>query len=377
MDRLESDLREEFARRVATPPSVAHLADAALLSGKRARRRRRAVVGSSAAAVVVVVALAMTSLVPRLTDRSSDVAAASLKGPPRVPMFIGQDGEVIDWVGGTMRVRQLRDAWPVAEVPSGLLVVTGSPLSLGLLGSDDTPHILFRGLGFEGAAVARDGRRATVVVGAGGLREIELPSGRLLRSVDDVGQGEQVIPVAYSARAVLLTAGEGTKQYAMVWHSGGDGVVAVLDGAAAAEDGADADFSNERDAVGGRGAFAVREDRCRTEIRQLRAAAGPLWRLCREPFAGFSPDGGAVLATNALGTGLIVHRASDGRVLRTFEADRGMQAHAWESNDAVLYTTVKRDRTVIVRCSIRSGRCATAAELPFADRGMVMVPTAG
>ncbi|MBW3638588.1 MAG: hypothetical protein KY451_01845, partial [Actinobacteria bacterium] len=117
-----------------------------------------------------------------------------------------------------------------------------------------------------------------------------------------------------------------------------------------------------RDAVGGRGAFAVADDRCRTEVHQLRNGSGSPWKLCGETFAGFSPDGEAVLATDATGTALTVHDSGNGDVKRTLTVPTGPRAYAWESSDTVLYATVEGGRTVVVRCSISSGDCATAAE---------------
>jgi hypothetical protein len=174
--------------------------------------------------------------------------------------------------------------------------------------------------------------------------------------------------VAYSADAVLLTAGEGPAQFAALWEAGDDAVVAPLEGLDAAVGGGDAEFSSGRDAVGGRGAFTVGDARCRTEVHQLRNGDGRPWKLCREIFAGFSPSGDAVLATDATGNALVVHDAADGDVDRSFQAPDGLRAYGWESDDAVLYSTVAGSRTLVVRCSVAIGTCRTAADFPYNDR---------
>lgn len=377
MDRLEADLREELARRVATAPGLPALADTVVRRGRRARLRNRAVATTGIAAVAAV-ALAAGSLLPSLNDRHSNVAA-SLEGPPRVPLYVAQGrGELIDWVGGEQRTRAVGESTPVAQVPSGLLLVAldaGQP-ALALLSADDAePRILVRRLHGQSVAVSDDGQRATVVVRSQRLpqlQEVELPSGRVLRSVSlglPVFDPERpLLPVAYSADAVLLTAGEGPAQFAALWEAGDDAVVAPLDGFDAAVGGGDAEFSNSRDAVGGRGAFTVGDARCRTQVHQLRNGDGRPWKLCRETFAGFSPSGDAVLATDATGTALVVHDAADGDVDRTFQAPEGLRAYGWESDDAVLYSTVDGSRTVVVRCSVTIGTCMTAAEFPYNDR---------
>jgi hypothetical protein len=377
MDRLETDLREELVRRAATAPGLPALADTVVRRGRRTRLRNRAVATTGIAAVAAV-ALAAGSLLPSLNDRDSNFAA-SLEGPPRVPLYVAQgSGEIIDWVGGEQRTRAVGESTPVAQVPSGLLLVTldaGQP-ALALLSADDAePRILVRGLHGQSVAVSDDGQRATVVVRSQvltQLQEVELPSGTVLRSValglpvfDPDGP---LLPVAYSADAVLLTAGEGPAQFAALWESGDDAVVAPLKGFDAAVGGGDAEFSSGRDAVGGRGAFTVGDARCRTEVHQLRNGDGRPWKLCREIFAGFSPSGDAVLATDATGNALVVHDADNGDVDRTFQAPDGLRAYGWESDDAVLYSTVAGSRTLVVRCSVAIGTCATAAEFPYNDR---------
>lgn len=386
MDRLEEDLREELARRVATAPGLPALADTVVRRGRRARLRNRAVATTGIAAVAAV-ALAAGSLLPSLNDRPSNFAA-SLEGPPRVPLYVAQgSGEIIDWVGGEQRTRAVGESTPVAQVPSGLLLVTfdaGQP-ALALLGADDAdPRILVRGLDVQSVAVSDDGQRATVVVRSQPfpqLQEVELPSGSVLRSVP-LGPGfdpdRPLLPVAYSADAVLLTAGEGPAQFALVWEPGDDAVVASLGGGRdAAVGGGDAEFSSDRDALGGRGAFTVSDARCRTEVWQLRNGDGSPWKLCRETFVGFSPSGDAVLATDATGNALVVHDAANGDVDRTFQAPDGLRAYGWESDDAVLYTTIAGSRTLVVRCSVTLGTCGTAAEFLYNDRIPQPVRVAG
>jgi hypothetical protein len=382
MDRLEADLREEFARRVATAPGLPALADTAVRRGKRARLRHRAAASTGIAAVAAV-ALAAGSLLPTQDDRQPTVAS-SLQGPPRVPLYVGQSGELIDWVGGEQRTRILDESTqPVAQVPTGLLLVTvadGQP-ALGLLGADDAePRILVRELQGEAVAVSGDGTRATVVVRSV-LQEVELPSGRVLRSVAlappvfDVNRPPR--PVDYSADAVLLTVGEGASQYAALWEGGDDAVIGRLDGFDATVGGADATFSSDRNAIGGRGAFSVGDARCRTEVHQLRNGDGRPWKLCRETFAGFSPSGDAVLAADATGEALIIHDADDGDVDRTFRAPDGLRAYGWESDETVLYSTSAGSQTLVVRCSVTSGSCSTAVELPYDDRIPQPVRSAG
>jgi hypothetical protein len=386
MDRLEADLRKEFARRVTTAPGLPALAETVMRRGKRARLRNRTAATTGIAAVAAF-ALAAGSLMLSSNDRQSNFAA-SLEGPPRVPLYVGQSSEVIDWVGGKQRTRALGESTQlVAQVSTGLLLVTvdtGQP-ALALLGTDDAePRILVRELHGQAVAVSDDGQRATVVVGSPALpqlQEVELPSGRLLRSVvlapPVFDPNRPLLPVAYSARAVLLTAGEGPGQFAALWEGGDDAVVAPLDGFDAAVGGADAEFSSSRDAVGGRGAFTVGDARCRTEVHQLRNGDGSPWKLCRETFVGFSPKGEAVLAADATGNALNVHDADDGDVDRTFQASDGLLAYGWESDDTVLYSTSAGSRTLIVRCSVTSGNCVTAAEFPYNDRIPQPVRSAG
>lgn len=136
--------------------------------------------------------------------------------------------------------------------------------------------------------------------------------------------------------------------------------------------GADANFSDDQDALGGRAAFSVRDGRCRTEVHQLRNGDGNPWRLCGETFAGFSPDGRAVLTTDATGRALMVRGADDGDLDRTFDVPERVRAQGWESSSTLLYTTTDGRRTVIVRCSIKTGACMQAAELP--DSGQAPQP---
>lgn len=375
MSRLEQDLREEFARQVAAPPPLPHLADAVLRRGKRARSYR-AVAAAGATAVVVAFALSASSMLPSLVDPEPDIASAALDGPPQVPLYVGQEGvaEVLDWPGGTQRSRPLGEpVQPVAQVPAGLLVVlVDAQPALGLLGrDDDEPRRLVDGLAAESVAVSDDGQRAAVVVTADvgrRLQEVELPSGRVLRSVELASPTfADAVPVAYSAGAVLLTVGEGSEQRSALWERGDNAVAAPLDGFTGAVGGSDAEFSSDRDAVGGRAAFTVRDDRCHTEVHQLRNGDGSPWRLCGEVFIGFSPDGQAVLATAGDASMLLVHDADDGSITRTLEVPQGLRAYGWESDDTVLYTTRNGPKTVVIRCSVDTGACATAAEFPDND----------
>lgn len=374
MDRLETDLRDELARRVAVAPGLPRLADEALRRGRRARRRRAAATAVGGACAVAMT-MSLGALVWPPTERQGEIAAVPLEGPPRVALYVGGTGEVLDWPGGARRTRTLGEsAVPVAQVPSGLLVVIGGGQpALGLLGPDDDeePRVVVDGLDGDGVAVSDDGRRATVVTARDGVRqllEVELPSGRVLRSVGLAppvfGTGEPVLPAAYSARAVLVNIGEGGQQRTRLWEGNDDAVIGGIEGVAATVGGARADFDDDRDALGGRSAFTVRDDRCRTEVHELRNGGGKPWRLCEEAFAGFSPDGEAVLATDATGTALLVRAADGGDLQRTFDVPNGVRAQGWESSSTLLYTTVDGSRTVVVRCSTDSGACAQAAELP-------------
>lgn len=381
MDRLEVDLRDEFARQVAVVPSLPQIADTALRRGRRARRRRAALVAAAGVGVLAVT-LSLTSVVSPLTDRRADVAAVPLDGPPRVPLFVGQTAEVLDWPDGVQRTRSVGESVvPVAQVPAGLLVVIGGTQpALGLLGSEDeTARVVVAGLAGEGVAVSDGGLRAAIVTnGEYGrqLQEVELPSGRVLRSVNLAppvfGFGEPVVPAAYSGQAILVNIGEGGAQRTRLWEGNGDEVVGNLEGVVATVGGADADFSDARDALGGRVAFTVRDDRCRIEVHQLRNGDGNPWSLCRETFAGFSPDGRAVLATDATGRALLVREADDGDLKRTFDVPEGVRAQGWESSSTLLYTTMDGPRAVVVRCSINSGACTQAAEFP--DTGQIPQP---
>lgn len=385
MDRLEEQLRDELSRRVATPPYVPNLADTVVRRGRRAKQRR-ALAAAGAAVAVVAVVLASTSVLPSPDDRPERFADLPLEGPPRVPMFVDQTGELIEWVGGEQRSRQLGELWAVAQVPAGLLVVMpGERPGLGLLGENETaPRPLVEEMASHGVAVSDDGRRAAVVAWSGPsqqLQEVDVSTGAVLRTVllarPDFSAREPVVPVAYSGGAVLITAGEGPRQRAVLWESGEDAVVAQLDGFRRALGGADADFSDGRDAVGGRGAFDVDDDRCRVEVHQLRNGDGDPWQLCRENFVSFSPSGEYLLATDAVATGLVVHDAGSGDVRRTFQVPDYVSAASWESEDAVLYTTASDGSMVVVRCSVSRNACATAAEFPYTDRVPRPVPQVG
>jgi len=385
MDRVEADLRDELARRVAAAPPLPHLADSAMRRGRRARRRRRSTAVVACAAVVGL-ALSVARVLPGLPDRAPDVAAVPLEGPPRVPLVVGPGAaEILDWPGGELRSRPVAEGVvPVAQVPAGLLVVLGGATpGLGLLGpDDDEPRTVVPGLAGQDVAVSDDGRRATVVVAAASgrrLQEVELSSGRVLRTVGPVlplAGDDEVRPVAYSADAVLVSVGAGRQTRTLLWEDGDDAVVGELDGVLGALGGARAEFSDDADAVGGRGAFGGADDRCATRVLQLRNGDGSPWALCGETFAGFSPGGAAVLAVSGNET-LLVHDAEDGDVTGSFEVPTGVRAHGWESDDTLLYATPSGDRTLVVRCSVSRGACATAVELPSVDRTPQPVRTTG
>lgn len=376
MDRLEEQLRDELTRRVAAPPYVPHLAETIVRRGRRVRQRR-ALTAAGAAVAVVAVALAGTSVLPSPSDRGERYAAEPLEGPPRVPIFLAQDGELVEWFDGEQRSHGLRDMTPVAKLPDGILVVggPGGQLGLAVLADDRSqPSPVLAELSHSAVAVSDDGDRVVVVTSDGPgrqLKELELPSGRVLRTVVLAGPvfpgDELVLPVAYSGDAVLLTAGEGRRQRAYLWEAGDEHVVGQLDRFRSVLGGADADFSGDRGAIGGRGAFTVDDD-CRVEVHQLRNRGGNPWRLCGEDFVGFSPDGEHVLATGEGLTAVVVRDADSGDVRRTFEVPGRVNAAGWESDDALLYTSVQDGGTVVVRCSVSRDACTQAASFDGTDR---------
>jgi hypothetical protein len=385
MDRLEEALRDELTRRVAAPPYLPNLADSAVRRGRRVRQRR-VLTAAGAALAVVAVALASTSVLPSSTERGERFADAPLEGPPRVPLFLDQSGELVDWVDGEQRAHGLPNATPVAKLPDGLLVVggPGGQLGLGVLADDrsQTTPVL-TALMHSSVAVSDDGARVAVVTAEGfgrQLQELELPSGRVLRSVALAQpwfpEDEFVLPVAYSGDAVLLTVGEGPRQRAMVWEGGGDAVVGQLDGFRGVAGGADADFSSDRDTIGGRAAFTVDDADCGVEVHQLRNGAGNPWKLCGEDFVGFSPGGGSVLAVDEP-TALVVRDADNGDVRRTFETPDSVATAGWESEDALLYTSVRDGVTAVIRCSISRSACATAVDLPRTEGPVYTVRSVG
>lgn len=374
MDRLEADLRDELARRVTAPPFLPGLAETTVRRGRRARRRRTALVAGAGAAAVAL-ALSTTSLLPTLPDGRPSIATAPMDGPPRVPVYLPERGELLDWDTGAQRTRQLGEgSTPVAQLRGGLLLVTADR-RLALLGPDDVePAVLLSGLASSGVAVSDDGTRATVAVAAGQwvqLREVALPSGRQLRALAPLDA--LVTPAAYSGEAVLVTLREGDAQRVRLWESGDDAVLGIVDGVLAAVGGADADFSRDRDALGGRAAFSVRDDRCPTEVTELRNGPGSRWELCQEQFVGFSPGGSFVLGIGAADARLVVHDADGGDVERRFDVPTGVRAAGWESEDSLLYATVGAGRTVIVRCSVQRDACVEAAALPDSSRVPVLV----
>ena len=63
-----------------------------------------------------------------------------------------------------------------------------------------------------------------------------------------------------------------------------------------------------------------------------------------------------------------MHDADDGDQTRRFAVPTGLRSYGWESDDTVLYATADGGRTLVVRCSVSRGSCATATELPSTDR---------
>jgi DNA-binding beta-propeller fold protein YncE len=373
LEQVEQKVRVELARAVETTPMLLGLTDRVIRGGRRRRRLRTA---AASGAVLAVVALAGVQWAPALGERIRTSPAAR-PGPPQVPLVIlqGDAGEILDWSGGVQRSRALGEALPVAVVPSGLLLMTGGSTSeISILPNDSTtPVVLLRGLTASSVAVSDDGARMSVVTGAGiqrRLRELELPSGRELRSVSVgpplVAVGEPLLPVAYSNGAVLLTLGEGDTRRTALWESGDDEVIGALDGFTGVLGGAPVGRS-AAGSPGGRAAFTVAAGKCAEAVADLRNGDSS-WPLCNEHFAGFSPDGKAVLAANAADDALIVHSADDGDTRRTLPVPSGLRAYGWESDDAVLYTTVKANVTVVIRCAVDSGRCRTAATFAGVDR---------
>lgn len=366
MDHIEQEVRAQLGRAVETTPLLPGLADRVIRSGRRQRRLRTAAVTGTVLAAVV---LAGVQLVPTARDRAW-TSPATPSGPPKVPFMVVQGtSEILDWNDGTLRSRSIGEALPITAVPAGVLLVTGGATAeLALLPETGTSsQIIARGLEPNSVAVADNGDRVSVVSGVGAqrrLRELQVPSGRELRSVSVgpplVAIDEPVLPVGYSGSQVLLTLGEGTTRRTALWDPGDDQVIGTLDGFTSALGGTSSDGD-------GRAAFTVDDDRCGVAVVQLRNGM-PSWPLCREHFAGFSPDGEAVLSTNATDDALIVHDSDDGDTERTLPVPSGLRAYGWESNGTVLYTTVHENATVIIRCMVKSGRCQTAATYPGTDR---------
>lgn len=363
---IEDDLRAALRDRVAAPPHTPALAETVLRRGRRVRARRRA--GTAVAVVLAVVgALSLARL-----DPPAPGPARSLDGPPRVPLFTGQDPATLTtWQDGRLRERPLDRELPVLARTDGSVVVTlaGARGGLALLQPDGALVTVADDLESTAVAVDPTGRRAVVVAGRGSsrvLQELAVPSGEVLRTValalPLAAAGDPVLPVAYTDLGVLLTVGEGERQRAAVWEHGDGAVVGGLS------------YAQALGGSGSRGAFRTTDDdRCRTEVAAL-TTGGRTWRLCRETFASFSPDGRYVLATDAVGRGLVVRDASDGALVREVEVDGGTRAYGWEDARTTLHTTVKGDRTVVVRCDVPSGRCRTVASFPDVGRIPQPVP---
>lgn len=353
---IEDDLRTAFTSRVAAGPQTPAFAETVLREGRRARARRR----SGTALVATLSLVAVVGVAAGLDDhRSTPRVAASLSGPPRAPLYAGQEPTTLTTWSGGLRRDVAVDAVPVHALRNGavLVVLPGAQPGLGLLGTDGSLRPLATGLRDSRVAVAPDGDRVTVVSGTEQqrvLQELTVLSGRVLRSVPLaeplVAASDPVLPVAYSDGIVLLTAGEGDRQRALLWEPGDDQVVAPLTGYAQALGGA-----------AGRGAFRTTDDdRCRTEIARL-ATGGETWRLCREIFTSFSPDGRYVLSRNAVGDGLVVRDSADGDLVREIDVPESVRASGWDNSLATLHTTIDGDRTVVVRCEVPGRRCRTAA----------------
>lgn len=364
---IEDDLRATFASRVAAPPHNPALAETVLRRGRRARRQRR--IGGAAAAVAVLLAGAAVTTVD-LPDRAPTVAA-DLTGPPRVPLFTAQEPTTLTaWTDGVQAERPLGEATPVVVRADGTVVVTlaGNRPALALLPADDPAlRPVVDDLDTSVVAVHASGDRVVVVTGRAErrfLEELVLDTRQVLRVVPLgglVGPDEPVLPVAYSGDDVVLTLGEGERQRSARWEPGRDGVIGTLEGYADALGGAS-----------GRAAFRVTDDdRCRTEVVAL-TTGGRSWWLCRERFAGFSPDGRYVLAANAVGDGLVVRDADDGDLVREIDVPTYARAYGWETSSTTLHTTVDGDRTVVVRCDVARDACREVAR--FDDLGRIPQP---
>lgn len=379
---LERNLRAGLTRAVESAPPLPRLTDEVVRRGRHARRRR---VAGAAAAVAAVAAAAVVVTVPPLIGGPDARPAAVPTGPPAVPLWVAQDGgRILDQYAGALRSRPIGTAVPIAAVPSGILLDSGgseqpyAAPSLQLLGPDDVrPRTVVADITGGGAvAVAADGGRAVVVTGAAQrreLREVDVPSGRQVRSVPIApplaGPAEAVRPVGYAGGAVLLTIGEGAQARAAVWEAGDDQVIGPLSGRTAAVEGATRD---------GTGLLALRtdDDRCGIQVVQL-LDGGPGWRLCREPFAGFAPDGGHVLATNAVADGIVVRDSRSGDEVFRHDAGRPLRAYGWESAGSVLYTAAEDGDTVVTRCVIATGDCSPVLTVPGTDTIPQPVPRRG
>jgi hypothetical protein len=370
MDRLEQALREDLARQVRTAPQAPGLAERAVTGARRSRRTR---VALGAAAVVATVG-GVVAVVPPLVDgRDGPPApAAQLDGPPRIAVLTAE-GDLVDWGDGVRRQRTREiDVTPIAAVPDGVVAIAGDPgmraLTLLFLNGDSPQGLADAVLG-DSAAVSADGKRAAVMTGtAGGARqlvEVRLSDSKVLRTVPLapplVSDGELARPVAYSDDRVLLSIGDGPRERAAIWEPGDDHVIGVLDG-----------FAGTLDGSHGRGAFLPQDPECSVEVTRLRDGASS-WRACGNAFAGLSPDGEAVLEVQDPAT-LVVLDADDGKVRRRIGVPADAQSPVWESEGAVLYASPTATGTEIVRCSVDSGVCATAATLPETSTLQLIAP---
>jgi hypothetical protein len=276
------------------------------------------------------------------------------------------------------RTRVLGEDQAVAATPLGVLLVTYDERpALSLLEPGATePRVLVPDLAATGAAVAADGSRATVVTAGGTiLQEVAVPSGRVLRTVPLgpplLAPGESALPVDYAGYAVLLALTEQTAARTVaartaIWKPGDDGVVGTVGGLGDSLGAAPGLFAATR-STQERRLVPERDGGCDVLV-VARTGGGDVWPLCRERFVGFSPDGEHVLATNAVGDGLVVRDARDGDEVARFDELGHLMAYGWETSDTTLHTTAEDGITVIVRCSVSAERCEVAAAFPHDGR---------
>jgi hypothetical protein len=173
----------------------------------------------------------------------------------------------------------------------------------------------------------------------------------------------------HAGDAVLLAIGEGGGGRAARWEPGPDQVVGSLSGstgalAAAARDGV------------GLLALTTGDDRCRVRVTLVRDGDQG-WALCREPFGDFSPDGELVLATDAVGEGVVVRDSRSGEEAFRHGAGTPLRSYGWESAGSLLYAAAEGDDTVVTRCVVATATCSPVLTLPGVDRIPQPVPPRG